>query len=278
MAKVLSNIWITGNLNNIVHSLNEHYLIHQLDELPRRLNTAEFNIDKFKTAKRSYLLIIEPHRISKRFVTISELWRRFLSQESPETKLIVLGFLGHTDNNYVDLLKLPINLSGFINTARNVSANYEIPNDGANSLDLITGIFKTHSENSLYSQIIAVKQTLDSAEATILSSPERLSEIWKELIVPIGIPEVKRLEEIWNKTLEYYGELLIYTPYWNQVMTCKPDIAKIGNIRSCQKAEEFLHIIGNIIKSIDRVYRVFRQMKTLWQSQYEKRSKSCFNN
>lgn len=69
-----------------------------------------------------YLLIIEPVEIASKMFAISAVWKPWLMENKPETRLVFAGFAEGRHANYLNLLDLPADLRGWLENVQPVAA------------------------------------------------------------------------------------------------------------------------------------------------------------
>ena len=69
-----------------------------------------------------YLLLIEPYQIGTHNFAVSNVWKRWLAEKAPDTRLIFAGFASSTHSNFLNLANLPINLKDWLDKAKPVAA------------------------------------------------------------------------------------------------------------------------------------------------------------
>ena len=192
---------VISNLLQITECLGKYYFLNENIKINNI--TPDYFLNKVN-------LVIEPFKIKSIYSTISPIWKRYLAIYSPETKLIVMGFCNFQSRNYIDLLNLPEDFNAYVENALPVSADWEIPIDGANMLDYLKHFFAGHGGNSLLSKLNQLKQSINIAHTQIINKESPFQEIWDELLLPYAKPEWFELINRWKNYYPYFEYLPFY--------------------------------------------------------------------
>jgi len=230
---------ILSSHNEIINSLNRSYFNN---------NLITFN---YKKILSRILIIIDPFCIEDIYFTLSPIWKQYLSTNSSDTKLIVMGFMDFSSRNYIDLLKLPDNFEAYLENALPVSADWEIPIDGADMRDYMRRFFEGHGRNSGLSKLNALKQTFNIAYTGLADNSLSVEEIYNDLIIPHGRSEWEELLRRWK----YYFPYFEYLPFYPEMVKINDVFSKVSQFFSCEKIERQFFIENSIDRLLDGVYQ-----------------------
>ncbi|MEO0687034.1 MAG: response regulator, partial [Cyanobacteria bacterium J06649_11] len=151
-------------------------------------------------------------------LSICTIWKNYLIEHQPETKLIVAGFnLKDDHRNYLNLLDLHDNydLSAVINASPLVTEEWDISHlqNGYDQVhNKLQQFFTGHNNESIIDAISKVRQLLNNAELSLYGSPslgrekEPFKFIWEERLYP------KR-----NFFQHFYSRWHYYRDYFNSL-------------------------------------------------------------
>jgi hypothetical protein len=108
-----TTIFYITTKKSIVQHLAEYCAVQQI-------NLIAYTVQK--CPKVDYLLIIEPIEIGPTKYSLSKVWKSWLFVHAPQTKLITAIYAHSAHSNNLNLLKLPVNLSEFLEQTLPVGA------------------------------------------------------------------------------------------------------------------------------------------------------------
>lgn len=240
-------------------AVNEH-LIEYCQEQKYTLRPYLFD----HQVSMEYLMIIEPIQIGFRYFSLSGLWKAWLMDKAPHTKLIVATHAKRQHPNVLNLLDLPASLSEWLEEIYPVAAfvpqygGYEVINeqkydqyaDPWERYPLRTGIqiktemdnfLKGHdSFNSFRAQLMRVRKAMEDIADMMINRDdftsdflERKTHEYREVI----FSNWKKLFERW----EYYQPFFAWLPFrntWDKMKTCLDELSL--HIQDLQKSENLI--------------------------------------
>jgi len=243
-------IIILSNISIVFSTLQSNYFTkHKIDKL--NLNHP-LNYKNF--------VLIEPFKIKNIYFTISPIWKYYLAVHSPNTKLIVMGFMNYQNSNYVDLLNLPKDFNTYVENALPVSANWEIPIDGADMLDYLKRFFAGHGGNSLPSKLNAIRQTFNIAYTQLANKQTNFKEIWNELLLPYGKPEWRELMNRWQNYYPYFE----YLPFYPTIQEIDQKFSEISEFFTCINPKEKLFLNQGFDSQLTSIYQKLSEIDRLY--------------
>ena len=210
--------------------------------------------------KYDNLTIIEPFRIDNKYSTISPIWKNYLGINSPNTKLIVMGFMDFQSRNYIDLFKLPKDFDKYLENALSVSEDWEIPIDGADILEYIKRFFAGHGGNSVLSKLNSLRQTFNIAHTGLADGSLSLNEIKNELLFPYGKAEWEELLNRWKNYYPYF-EYLPFKPAMGKINKTFADIKEFFSYNNITKQ---IFYEKQINERLDEVYEDLHNIDKLY--------------
>ncbi|MEO0726779.1 MAG: response regulator [Bacteroidota bacterium] len=164
------------------------------------------------------VIIVEPYVIKGQYLSICSIWKNYLLENQPETKLIVAGFnLRDQHSNYLNLLDLhdDYDLAAFIEAAPELSDEWDIThlqNGYDQVINKLRQFFTGHNNESIIDAVAKVRQVLNNAELSLYGSPSLEREI-----EPFSIIWEKRLYPKRNFFQHFYSRWHYYRDYFNSL-------------------------------------------------------------
>jgi len=252
-----TQLWIIGNIPPVLQSLERGYLSGQQVNIEHGAPTEQLEAESGRC-----FVIVEPLYIDNKYVSISQIWKRFLAVNLPCTKLIVMGFLNFRSGNYIDLLTPPGNLRAFIDAARPASGKYELPVDGYDARISLARIFEGHGGPGLMAKAIALKQTLGVACQIIRQEPERSGEIWQELVEPIGKRDAGDMLGAWDRVMTKYEDYFTYMPFRGRLSEADILLREAAGVAHCHSLEEFVGGCNNYEHALKGAFVLLEEIKS----------------
>ncbi len=242
-------------------------LFSNIQELHKALNQLYFKYNHEVFTQYSVniiaaqiIIIIEPLYCQFKYSTFSPIWKNYLSVQSPNTKLIIMGFCNYQSRNYIDLLNLPKDFNTYVKNALPVSAEWEIPIDGADMLEYLKRFFEGHGGNSLLSKLNQLKQSINIAQTQIVNKESTFEEIWKELLLPFAKPEWQELINRWKNYYLYFE----YLPFYPTMQEINQKLSEISEFFSCEIPPEKLFLKLNIDSSLNQIHQQLTEIDKLY--------------
>jgi|GEM_PF-1996726 len=233
-----------------------------------------------KTEPGDYLMLLEPLSIHNQKYALSKIWKRWLYQKSPATRLIVAGYAESQHPNYLNLLDLPKDLISWLGSIYTVAA-FPMQYVGAkrNTDGSTTDQYADPWERMLPIRgIDAAKQLLKFMDGhdPHYSINEHLARIRKSIMDlkskleegdfdKEGESEIKELQQEWSYFYfrwAYYKPLFDYLPFSQMAATFSDKLREEGDLErffkkelkglnSIARFEEVGQVFGDLIKVVN---------------------------
>jgi len=171
-----------------------------------------------------------------------------------------MGFCNFQSRNYIDLLNLPKDFNAYVENALPVSADWEIPIDGANMLDYLKRFFEGHGGNSLLSKLNQLKQSVNIAHTQIVNKESSFKEMWDEMLLPYARPEWQELLNRWKNYYPYFE----YLPFYPAMQDINQKFSEISEFFSCNIPPERLFLTLNIDSSLKQIHQSLTEIDRLY--------------
>ena len=240
-----------SNISQIYEPLHQFYFKH------KNITSSCFTKEIFNF---KIIVIIEPFHIQSKYATISPIWKRYLAKNLPNTKLIIMGFIDYQSKNYIDLLNLPKDFNAYLQNGLPVSADWEIPIDGADMLEYLKRFFAGHGGNSLLSKLNQLKQSVNTAHTQIVSGVASFKEVWGELLLPYAKPEWQELINRWQNYYPYFE----YLPFYPAMQEINQKFSEISEIFTCNIPPEKLFLKSDIDSTLTHIHQRLTEIDKLY--------------
>jgi hypothetical protein len=213
-----------------------------LEEALWKDGTAAEAVDKAVPVGAGVLLLVSPFLTERGSLNGNALWKRYLAQHCPQTKLIVVGFKKKSGINYLDVFDLPENLSHFFETAQPAGADWQpVDAGGAEMQQELRTFFLGHGNESIaeaVSDVFKYCSLIDPADAAgyVL--------IKTEFLDANDVPQKwAGLQRRWAK----YEWLFPYTPFYHLMQEIAAKISYISPYfdNKCTDREQFAKLEVN---------------------------------
>jgi len=171
-----------------------------------------------------------------------------------------MGFCNFQSRNYIDLLNLPKDFNAYVENALPVSADWEIPIDGADMLEYLKRFFEGHGGNSLLSKLNQLKQSINIAQIQIVNKEAVFQEIWKALLLPYAKPEWQELINRWQNYYPYFE----YLPFYPTMQEISKKLSEASELFICDKPSEKLFLDLNIDSSLKQIQQQLTEIDKLY--------------
>ena len=159
------------------------------------------------------------------FLSIFQVWKRYLAAINPEIKLFLLRYTDHKHPNVIPLLSLEANFDWElkITTAYPCNINWEdkIETVGECALTRLALFFKGHNKQGFIDVVAKVRQMLDLVTYQLsIRGDDYFASLWTEEISTYTTQESLRLLSYrWRSFLPYFRT----TPFWSELELLKID-------------------------------------------------------
>ena len=230
---------ILSNFQPFTNNLIEYYNINDVRVF------AEFDAEVFNDT----IIIIEPFIIKDNYYSIHKVWQRYLKQEHPKTKLLVLGLRDCKNPNYIDFLNFPEVIDDKIQYAKEAKDNIILPIDGEDVYEIIRFLFEGHNNDGLSDIIMMLKPSVDALYKNY--SQETLTSFLSDL---------NSFFERWEKVETFF----IYLPFFPLIKDIDFKMKEVENYFTIDehqfKKAELINIVDDVnlcmrkLKGIEKKY------------------------
>lgn len=208
------------------------------------------------------LLLFVPFFHNNVYISIENVWKKYLELNYPNILLLTAGYIKHTHANYLDLLQLPENLEYFIEHAKSLSEFESMPFSGGLIIeDKLQKFYEGHGDESLTDELGKVYRIVTMATDEVKIHQSSYIEILENLFQANNIVEKWGvLINRWHNYLPFFEGLPFFgtfkevdailkqiAPFFEQ--ECKTESQLIDF-----HIKEKLHIIKQKLEIIGRQY------------------------
>jgi len=251
-------LYLFSNIPAVVQSLQKYCFQSEPS------NITHFSSFDTRLLAPEVLIILEPFLIKNIYFTISTIWRRYLSIHAPETRLVVMGVCEFQSVNYIDILNFPAKITSFLKNALPVTADWQIPIDGANILDRIRRFFAGHGGVSVVSKLSGLRQTLDIAYSKLREGSNTFEELKKELLLPFAIVEWQEVITRWQYSLPLFE----YLPFYPTIQEITEIFSDLSENFACFFPQEDLFLEQQIDMKLNHVHKKLLEIDQLYISSH----------
>ncbi len=247
-------LYLFSNIPAVVQSLQKYCFRSETSKI------IHFSAFDTKLLTPEVLIILEPFRIKNIYVTISPIWKQYLILHSRETKLVVMGFCEFQSTNYIDILNFPMPIDSFLENVLPVSANWELPIDGANMLDRIDGFFEGHGGVSVISKLNELCQTLQIAYTNLKDGSNSFEELKKDLLLPFAVSEWQEVIARWQYSLPLFE----YLPFYPTIQEINEIFSDLSENFACFFPQEDLFLATMMDVKLKQVHQKLLEIDRLY--------------
>jgi hypothetical protein len=197
--------------------------------------------DKPTLPKVDYLLIVNPFLIVSDFYAIEEIWKKYLTKNSPNTKLIIADFsVENGCSNHIQLTHFPIDFKAFMQTLKPLNEQITIETINTRLIHKMKDFYRGHGGESLFQQLNNLMMTVKNISYTLDGTiKHKTYKQAVEYIIPMSQTQWQDFVHRWY----YYKRFFDYAPFkeeQRQISTALDAIAPYFTKNKHPPQEQFI--------------------------------------
>lgn len=190
---------------NILYVSNNQLIETKLKEYFNQQNISftPYAYEQQKATAVPYLMIIEPFRIRENMYSIHEIWKSYFTiNQEKYVKLIVVDFYDYDCPNYLNLLKMPVDIHKWLASIHDLNQDWCIEQQqiglNQNVIQPMTKFFKGHGPNSLFQNLNAWQFSVKNIHYTITGEIDRTYEEALKRVFPRAQKQWQEFRQRWR--------------------------------------------------------------------------------
>ncbi len=159
--------------------------------------------DALKGDSNVVVVLMSPVACNNKYISAENTWKEYLREHLPDALFVVAGFSNFEQDNYLDLLSLPNDVTAFLNRAETAGNLWNpVFTGGLDMSVMLARFFEGHGDESVTDELNGILRILKIAGDELKHDDVDYQEVHRELLLANRLPE--RWNTLGNRWINYF--------------------------------------------------------------------------